>query len=117
LIVEAGADVQGDRELLVEVLEMFLEEYPRLFGMLEGAVAAGDRELVQTTAHALKGMMASLSFRGASAMSARIEDLAREGAMTGMEGELVRLDGQAAKERACLEGVCRADADGTKDVR
>ncbi|MBX3437977.1 MAG: response regulator, partial [Planctomycetaceae bacterium] len=49
--------VQGDRELLTEVVGAVLEEVPRLLRELEQAIDAGDARSIQRLAHTIKGNM------------------------------------------------------------
>ena len=47
----------GDVELLKDVIETFLEEYPVLLAQLEPAILAGDRVVVQRASHTIKGTL------------------------------------------------------------
>ncbi len=53
--------VDGDRALLAELIEIFLEDCPRRLHELEQAVTEGNTILVKQTAHSLKGMVACLA--------------------------------------------------------
>ncbi len=56
--------IGGDEELLREVMEIFLEETPKLLVQLRTAVAGGQAHAVERMAHTLKG---ELSYFGAGA--------------------------------------------------
>ena len=47
----------GDVELLKDVIEAFLEEYPVLLAEIEPAILAGDRAVVQRASHTIKGTL------------------------------------------------------------
>ena len=47
----------GDLELLQEVLEVFLEEYPTLLAQMETALSAGNKAVVQRASHTIKGTL------------------------------------------------------------
>ena len=47
----------GDVELLKDVIEAFLEEYPVLLAQLEPAILAGDCAVVQRASHTIKGTL------------------------------------------------------------
>lgn len=49
----------GDEELLREVAQLFLEEYPVLVSQIRAAVAAGDADGLQRAAHSLKGSVSN----------------------------------------------------------
>jgi HPt (histidine-containing phosphotransfer) domain-containing protein len=71
--------VAGDRDLLREVAEAFLEEAPRLLDELRTAVAADDAEGLQRAAHTLKS---SLRYLGAAELFEQaflLETCGREG--------------------------------------
>src|SRR5947199_8150501 len=94
-LAELLARVEYDRELLQDVLGIFSEEFPKLHVLLQDAVTRGDEHQIQTCAHTLKGMLASLSFGKASASAMRIEHMARECNLTNIHEELVRLGHEA----------------------
>jgi two-component system, sensor histidine kinase and response regulator len=76
---ELFARVGGDRELLQELFELFQEEFPRMRDDLHRAVECGDVAEIQHAAHAMKGMLFSLSCKRGGALAADIEDAARAG--------------------------------------
>lgn len=45
----------GDEELMVELVELFLEDLPERLQEIEAALAAGDAEALSRAAHTLKG--------------------------------------------------------------
>ena len=98
--------VEYDRDLLDDVFDIYKSEFPRLQQSLKGAVERGDMEQVQVAAHTLKGMLASLSFRAASAAAMRIERLARTDEAVGIPAELVRMELSARASQADLEQFC-----------
>ena len=52
---EMLARVDGDRELLAEVIELFLEDGPMQIEAMRRGLAAGDSNAVRRAAHALAG--------------------------------------------------------------
>src|SRR5262245_23730122 len=56
----ALAAVDGDRELLAEVVRAFQGEYPQQVAALKSALAAGKHEQASLYAHALKGSLTTL---------------------------------------------------------
>ncbi len=76
---ELLARVDNDSEFLSELLALFQEEFPRLRDALHNAVDAGDPRRVEKAAHALKGMLASMSIKQGAALAAHVEAAARAG--------------------------------------
>ena len=50
----------GDPELLVDLIRMFLEDAPQKLAAIESAFAGGDLEQVERAAHSLKGSSGNL---------------------------------------------------------
>ena len=71
--------VDGDRALLAELIEIFLEDCPRRLHELEQAVTDGDTIRVKQTAHSLKGMVACFSARQAHGLAGEMEGLGKVG--------------------------------------
>lgn len=69
--------VGGDAELLKEIAQLFLSEYPSMLEQLREALAAGDAKLVERTAHGLKGSVANFGAPAAVEAARMIEVLGR----------------------------------------
>ena len=103
---ELFARVEYDRELLDDIFNIFKSEFPRLRQSLREAVDCRDMEQVQLNAHALKGMLASISFRAASAAAMRMERFARSADLASLSAEMVRMEQDAMVSQADLEQFC-----------
>jgi signal transduction histidine kinase/CheY-like chemotaxis protein len=77
--------VEGDEELLKEMIELYLSSSPLLFAELESAVADWDGEKIHRTAHTLKGVLKNMC-------ALPCADLAMELEMIGKTGELERAE-------------------------
>ncbi len=86
--------VGGDRQLLAEVIDAFLQEAPRQMEAIRQAVVAGDAPLLRRAAHTLKG---SLRYFGCQAAFVRALNLE----LAGQQGQTQQLD-QAVNELAGL---------------
>jgi len=51
----------GDEELLQEIVQMYLEDYPVLLGQLETAIEKNNSAMVTRAAHDLKGLLSNFS--------------------------------------------------------
>ena len=76
--------VEGDRGLLFELMEIFLDETPKQLVVLEKAISDRDFENVHRTAHTLKGELGYLSLAGAAESAKLLENLGHEGRADGM---------------------------------
>jgi HPt (histidine-containing phosphotransfer) domain-containing protein len=71
--------VGGDAQLLAEIAGLFLNEYPAQLATLTAAVQQGDPRLVEKTAHALKGSLATFGAQPAVAAALKLEQAGRAG--------------------------------------
>ena len=76
---EVLARVEGDRELLSELIDIFRTESPRMLGEIRKHVDARDEKLLQRSAHALKGAAGNLGAKKASSAALALEMLAKQG--------------------------------------
>ncbi len=58
---QALVNCDGDEELFREIVQIFLEDTPKRIEALSQAVEADDADLIQKTAHSLKGASANLA--------------------------------------------------------
>jgi PAS domain S-box-containing protein len=93
----ALARVDGDRDLLKTLVELFFETCPEQLTQLRAAVAAGDAATVRRLAHTIKGAVGTFGAGPAVEAAARLETMAREGTLGGAEEARAALD--AAVER------------------
>jgi len=69
--------VDDDRELLTELIEIFLEDCPKRLQELDQAVKEGNANGVRQAAHSLKGMVAGFNARSAQGLANDMEDLGK----------------------------------------
>jgi len=68
----------GDRELLKEIVQLFLEHYPIVLQRLSAAVAQQDAPTVMASAHTLKGELAQMGFERALEPTRQLEQMGRD---------------------------------------
>jgi two-component system sensor histidine kinase/response regulator len=83
--------LEGDLDLLCELVQIFLDETPRLANALAEALATGDAKKVQQAAHSIKGSAANLGAMALFEQAQRIELLAREEDLERGEAEYAAL--------------------------
>ena len=76
------ARVQGDREILQEVVQLFCAETPELLAAMRAAITRGDSQALQRAAHALKGTVRSFGAQAAGDAALRLEVMGRSGDLT-----------------------------------
>jgi len=75
--VDELAELFGDKEILLEIYDEFLQECPtRIEAMREG-IAKQQADLLDSGAHAIKGSSANLGAQGIQEMASHLEGLAR----------------------------------------
>jgi len=86
--------LEGDSELLTELVELFLGQAPQLIGAMRKALQQGDMEELARSAHSMKGAASNFIAHGTVSAASRLEDDAK------------RKDAESAKvELATLEVV------------
>jgi len=74
------ARLEGNESLLADVIDLYVEEWPRLFAELRQALDGGELKIVAFKAHRLNGLARSFSAGRAASAAADVEALAKQGA-------------------------------------
>ena len=69
--------VGGDLELLKEIADLFLAEYPKVLEQLRAAACSGDPLALERAAHGLKGSVANFGASGAVEAARILEAMGR----------------------------------------
>ena len=69
--------VGGDAELLREIAQLFIDEYPRVLDELRDAMARQDARGIERTAHGLKGSVSNFGALAAVEAARMLEALGR----------------------------------------
>ena len=99
--------LDGDRELLAELVELYLEDSPALVEEIRAAIEAGDAERMRRAAHTLKGSVGNFCAPAASAAGLELENAGREGALDRAPEIFDRLVGEIGRVRTALEALVR----------
>ena len=89
--------LDGDTELLAELIEIFASDYPSQLRVARQAVAEGNAAMLRHVSHTLKGALANLSAIHAAALAAAIEKSAQDAAADSMSANIAR-SGRALSE-------------------
>lgn len=78
-------NVEGDRELLKEIIDLFHKGAAGQMEELRASIGKKDAEAVAVSSHALKGTLISVGAKSAYQHSLRLENMARSGNLDGSE--------------------------------
>lgn len=81
--------VQDDKELLLELLDIFLEDYQLKRDLLQKAIDNKDFDEVRNLGHSLKGASGNISAKGLREVLMQIEEMGKNGNIDGID-ELVK---------------------------
>ncbi len=84
--------VAGDRQLLQEVVEAFLQECPELLEQTRAAVATADAAFLRRAAHTIKGILRTLGLETPGALAAQLEEMGRSSDLSAAPSVLARLE-------------------------
>jgi two-component system sensor histidine kinase/response regulator len=97
--------VGGDAELLKEIAQLFLEDYPKSMEDLRRAALSGDAKCLERTAHGLKGSVANFGAAAAVEAALTLETMGRARNMAEVEQVLRSLELALAALRPELESL------------
>jgi HPt (histidine-containing phosphotransfer) domain-containing protein len=84
--------VGGDVDLLKEVVELFLDDYPAALESIKGAVAGQDAPSLEHHAHSLKGSVSTFGANRAFEAAFALEKKGRSGDLTGAQECVLQLE-------------------------
>jgi two-component system sensor histidine kinase/response regulator len=99
--------VEGDRELLVEMVKVFVEDAPRLLAAMSEALQKGDMIVLERCAHSLKGAAGNLSANFTAAAALHLEKNAKKGDVDLSRASLSNLDAAIAQLLPLLADLCQ----------
>ena len=97
--------VGGDFELLREVVELFLDDYPQALEKIRVAVASGDQTDLERHAHSLKGSVSTFGAKDAFEAAFTLEKQGRQGDLADAAENLLRLEDALTALRPELEAI------------
>ncbi len=94
LLLEA---FDGDWNFLKEVVEVFLDDYPRLLDNLRKSLNKGDCDTFMRSAHSLKGMLKNFRAETAAEIALDLEKKGKEADLEGAQPDIESLAAQTAE--------------------
>jgi two-component system, sensor histidine kinase and response regulator len=87
----------GDWNFLKEVVEVFLDDYPRLLDNLRRSFNEGDCDTFMRSAHSLKGMLKNFRAENAAEVAFDLEKKGKEADLSGVQADIESLAAQIAE--------------------
>jgi HPt (histidine-containing phosphotransfer) domain-containing protein len=94
--------LDGDRDLLAEIIAALVESGPSSTASLRDAVEIGDAARVAQAAHALRGAVSNVAATAALTATARLEELGFAGDLTGAAEQLGAVEREMTRLIAAL---------------
>ena len=98
-VADALARIEGDRELLVEVVGLFRRDCPKMLEDIRDAISRCDASNLEREAHKLKGSLGALSAKSAAGAAQKLETIGKRGDLADaaaacrlLEAEMTRLE-------------------------
>ena len=104
LLLEAFDD---DWDFFKEVVEVFLEDYPRLLENLRRSVDEGDCDTFARSAHSLKGMLKNFKAEPAAEVAFDLEKKGNGSDLTGVQADIESLAAQIAEVDKKLQDMIK----------
>lgn len=95
--------VQDDKELLLELFDIFQEDYEQKRRQVGQAVAQSDPEQLKNIAHSLKGASSNISAKRIYGLFAEIERMAVQGDVKGIGSILANVDHEYTALQSAIE--------------
>jgi HPt (histidine-containing phosphotransfer) domain-containing protein len=105
----ALACMGGDVQILADIAGLFLEDYPRMFADIQGAVARQDADALNRAAHALKGSLGYLGAQQTEALASQLEMMGRSGELENAGALTAELASHLEKLRPILADLANAE--------
>jgi two-component system, sensor histidine kinase and response regulator len=102
--------LDGNRELLKEIAELFVEGCPGALERMRAAVASRDARALEQAAHAFKGSVGFFFAKRAFEAATALEQIGREGDLEGAEVVYNRLEQEVAHLSPALSALAREAA-------
>jgi signal transduction histidine kinase/CheY-like chemotaxis protein/HPt (histidine-containing phosphotransfer) domain-containing protein len=95
-------NLEGDEEFLLELVEMFLDQYPAMLAAVEEAVSGEEGDELKRAAHSLKGSSQVIGGRATAAVALQLESMGRSGNFTEVLPALRSLQENLAELKVAL---------------
>jgi two-component system sensor histidine kinase/response regulator len=108
-MTEALENVGGDMDLLKEIIEIFLDDFPNQMKQIREGILAGDAKAVEHAAHSLKGSVANFAAKRAYDKAYCLEVLGREGNLGEANEAFGDLEKEIKEMKDALDAAVKGD--------
>ncbi|MEQ1906277.1 MAG: Hpt domain-containing protein [Pirellulaceae bacterium] len=81
----------GDRELFIDLVEIYREDYPQLLKEVGNAVSERNGAELQKAGHALKGLISNFMYDNTTNLALKLEKMGRSGEWHGIDEAFAEL--------------------------
>lgn len=99
--------MDGDRELFLELVSVFMEESERQLNEIHSGIASGDAKVVERAAHSIKGSLSTFAAARATEAARTLEFLGRDGNLAEFPAAMAALEKEIALVKDALLKVSR----------
>ena len=99
--------VEGDQELLTEMIHLFQEDAPNLLAAMRDALQRGDMAVLERSAHSLKGAVSNLSAKATVAAALQLEKDAKNKDAESAKKSLVDVERSVTHLLPALAELCQ----------
>jgi HPt (histidine-containing phosphotransfer) domain-containing protein len=89
---EALSIVEGDRDLFLELVNVFRENYPTELSSIRDAIGLCDSEALWRASHRFKGTLSALAAGPACDAAVRLEDIGRHADLTDAAATYIEME-------------------------
>jgi len=99
--------VEGDQELLAEMIQLFLADAPHLLDAMRNALLQGDMILLERSAHSMKGAAGNMSAMVTVNAAMQLEQSVKKGDLELSRAYLAALEGAVERLLPVLADLCQ----------
>jgi two-component system, sensor histidine kinase and response regulator len=101
-LVEALASIEGNRDLLREIVHMFIEQYPRLLEQIHQALSSSDGKALAAAAHTLRSSAGQVGAHEALDGARRLEEIGERESLAKAPAVLAKLEEELVRVKSSL---------------
>jgi two-component system, sensor histidine kinase and response regulator len=102
--------IDGDRTLLIELVDLFRTDYPYHLRAAQEAIDTQNAAGLRSAGHAMRGALANLSASCASVLAAELEEIGKSQKLAQAQAKLDRLTQEIGDALKAIESLCPAHA-------
>ena len=97
--------VGGDVEFMIELMNTFLEDAPRMLVDMRQSLESADAEILHRAAHSLKSNSAEFGAMALADLCRELEALSKGGSVEGMDELVTRIEAEFVRVKVALQAA------------